>query len=66
MARVFEVEHGPPVGVRIRLGDLVQRSVVLVDNLVRRVHDASVLNRPLQVTRRLAANNVVPVVGHGG
>ena len=34
VAGVLEVEHGPEFSIRIRLADLVQRGIVLVDDLV--------------------------------
>jgi hypothetical protein len=58
VACVSKVEHCPPVGVRVRLGDLIQGRVVRVDNLVDGAPDAVVLNCPTQLTGRLAPDDI--------
>ena len=58
MARVFEVEHGPEVGIRVRLRDLVQRSIVLINDLVNGRDDPSVLYCPPQITRGFTSNYI--------
>lgn len=44
--RILEVKHGPEFSVRVRLADLVQRRVVLVDDFVDGGHNARVLDGP--------------------
>jgi hypothetical protein len=58
MSRVLEVEHRPEIGIGVRLGDLVQWCVVLVDNFVDWRDDAGVFYRPSQVARGLAPHDI--------
>jgi hypothetical protein len=58
MSSVFEIEHCPKVGIGIRFRDLVQRRLVLVDYLVDRTHDSSVLYRPAQIPTCFTAHDI--------
>jgi hypothetical protein len=46
MSSVFEIEHGPEIGVWIGFRYLIKRCIVLINDLVDRTHDSSILNRP--------------------
>jgi hypothetical protein len=46
MSSVFKVKHCPEIGIRVRFGNLIKRCVILIDDLVDRTHNSSVLDRP--------------------
>lgn len=58
MSCVFEVEHCPKVCIWIRLGDLVQRRVVLVDNLVYWRDDSCVFYCPAEISGSFTSDDV--------
>lgn len=58
MTRIFEVEHRPELCVGVRLGDLIQGRVVLIDNLVNGAHDSCVFDRPAEIAARLASDDI--------
>jgi hypothetical protein len=56
VAGVRVVEHSPEIGVWVRLRDLIERRIVLVDDLVDRASDSGVLDGPFELSRSLAAD----------
>jgi hypothetical protein len=46
MSSVFKVKHCPEIGIRVRFRNLIKRCVILIDDLVDRTHNSSVLDRP--------------------
>jgi hypothetical protein len=46
MSSVFEIEHCPEIGIWVGFRDLVQRCVILINDLVDGTHNSSVLDRP--------------------
>lgn len=58
MSGIFEIEHRPELGVGIGFRDLVERRVVLIDDLVDGTHDARVLDRPPKITTGLTSDDI--------
>lgn len=58
MSRVLEVKHGPELCVWVRFRDLIQRGIILVDDLVYGRDDSGVLDRPPEVAGGLASHGV--------
>lgn len=58
MTGIFKVEHCPEIGIGIRFRDLIQRRVILVDDLVDGRHHSRILYRPTQISRGLTADYI--------
>lgn len=62
MASVGKVKHGPKVGIGVGFRNLIERRVVRIDDLVNRRAYARVLDRPSQIPRGLATNDILESV----
>jgi hypothetical protein len=59
MPSILEIEHCPEFRIRIGFTDLIQRCIILIDDLVDWAHHSSVLNSPSQIARSFTSDNVV-------
>jgi hypothetical protein len=59
MPSIRKVEHGPEIGIRIRLGDLIEWSFIRIDDFVNGRANTGILDCPSQISRGFAFDDVI-------